>query len=831
VKEKDSANPTPCASPVLLSPTDGPGERLAAQMSAAWARGDCLPAEHFLNHQPELHDLPEAGVRLVYEEVCLRQERGDEVEIEELQRRFPNWASELSVMLDCHRLVQARLAPPRFPAVGEALGDFRLIAEIGRSSHARVFLAAQPTLADRVVVLKVTPRQDREFLSLARLQHTHIIPLHGVHDFPERNLRGLCQPYLGGATLERLLDALRGVPASKRSGRALVDALDGDRADGARSGGPGPRSTLARAPYPEAICWIGACLAEALHHAHERGLVHLDLKPSNVLLAADGQPLLLDFHLALHPVSAGQPAPEGVGGTLEFMSPEQRAAFDAARRGQPMPAAVDCRSDVYSLGRVLYSALGGEEKGDGRDLHNLRRYNSQVSVGLADIVHRCLARDPADRYPTAAALAHDLRRHLAGLPLRGVSNRSVGERWHKWRRRRPNALLWTAALLALSLGTVAIGAVSLERLSDAREALREGQEQMSRHSYAEAVRTLARGKERVEGWPGSRRLAEQLDAILTRARRASAAGQLHAVTDRLRMLAGADVLSERDMRALEGHCKKAWEARHLVAGRSAAALEETAEEQLRADLIDLALLWTDLKRRLAPGDGARRSEARAVLAELQALCDPSAAVARERRSLGEKVGPEADAPGRTAWESASLGRSLLRAGELDRAAEELARAVDLRPGDFWAHFYRGVCAYRRGRHSDAASSFSVAVALAPEFAEVYHNRALAHAAAGDLVAALRDYDRALALSPALASAELNRGVLHYQQRRYREALADLEQALRHGADPIATQCNLALVHLARGERAAARESVARALQIAPAHPQARQIRDRLQHEK
>src|SRR5205814_6838537 len=108
----------------------------------------------------------------------------------------------------------------------KSLGDFRLLAELGRGRQARVFLARQGTLADRPVVLKVTPRQDREFLSLARLQHTHIIPLHGVHDFPARNLRALCQPYLGGATLARLLDLLRSVPAAQRSGASLVAALD-----------------------------------------------------------------------------------------------------------------------------------------------------------------------------------------------------------------------------------------------------------------------------------------------------------------------------------------------------------------------------------------------------------------------------------------------------------------------------------------------------------------------------------------------------------------------------------------------------------------------------
>lgn len=809
-----------------------PGESLAAEMAAAWRRGEHLPAEYYLDRHPALLDPPEGAIRLIYEEVCLRQEEGEEVAVAELFRRFPHWADELSVMLDCHQLVQARLAPPQFPAAGETLGNFRLVAELGRGTHGRVFLATQPTLADRPVVLKVTPRQDREFLSLARLQHTHIIPLHGVHDFPARNLRALCQPYLGGATLARLLDLMRPVPAARRTGRSLVEALDQAARESplALPARGGPREALAQAPYAAAVCWMGSCLADALQYAHERSLLHLDLKPSNVLLAADGQPLLLDFHLALHPLPVGGTAPEGLGGTLEFMSPEQRAAYAAAGCGLPVPTAVDSRSDVYSLGRLLYTVLGGAEKEEGPALPSLHRCNPQVSTGLADIIHRCLAPDPADRYADAASLAADLRRHLADLPLRGVPNRSLLERWHKWRRRRPYTLLWASLFFALTAFAVILGAAGLERLHEGREALREGQEQMQQGAYSEAARTLARGKARAESVPGSRELVGQLEDQLRRARRASAVEQLHAVCERVRFLAGAEVLSERELQALEAQCRTIWETRELIAGRTDAPLKEAIEEQARTDLIDLALLWTDLKRRLASGEAAH-AEARQVLAEVETLCGPSTAVARERRALDGVADPEGEPDGRTFWEHTALGRSLLRAGELDRAATELERAVELRPQDFWAHFYRGVCAHRRGHPTDAVHSFSVAIALAPALPEVFHNRALAYAACGKTSEALRDYDRALALAPKLAAAVLNRGVLHYQEGRYPEALTDLEQALRHGADPAVTHFNLSLVRLAQGDRSAALASLEQALRHAPNHPPARALYDRLRSEK
>src|SRR5205085_8240049 len=169
-------------------------------------------------------------------------------------------------------------------------------------------------------------------------------------------------PYFGGATLAWLLVALRDLWPGKRRGNDLLAALHRAPArDLLAMSADGPaRRVLAGASYVQAICWIGACLADALQYAQERNLVHLDLKPSNVLLASDGQPMLLDFHLARAPLAAGAAAPAWLGGTAAYMAPEQRAAVEAVRAGQPIPAAVDGRADVYALGVLLSEALGGQ---------------------------------------------------------------------------------------------------------------------------------------------------------------------------------------------------------------------------------------------------------------------------------------------------------------------------------------------------------------------------------------------------------------------------------------------------------------------------------------
>src|SRR5262249_10591369 len=159
------------------------------------------------------------------------------------------------------------------------------------------------------------------------------------------------------------------------------------------------------------------------------------LKPSNVLLTAEGQPMLLDFHLARQPLAAGARGVLRVGGTPGCMAPEQLRALDACRDGLPVPVGVDGRADVYSLGLLRRAALRPQDPAG-----VAAPRPSHVPVGLHDILSRCLAPDPARRYPSAERLADALRRQLTHRPLRGVPNRNLPERWAKWRRRRPFAL-------------------------------------------------------------------------------------------------------------------------------------------------------------------------------------------------------------------------------------------------------------------------------------------------------------------------------------------------------------------------------------------------------
>jgi tetratricopeptide (TPR) repeat protein len=511
---------------------------------------------------------------------------------------------------------------------------------------------------------------------------------------------------------------------------------------------------------------------------------------------------------------------------------------------------VDGRSDIYSLGIVLCEALGGTAPiaaGQPRPLHLC---NSQVGIGLSDVVSKCLAGDPSERYPSMAAFASDLRRHLANLPLSGVRNRSIKERWRKWKRRRPHGVALTGMMLAVltATGTVALGAVShfARIVNEASAALDAGQWLMDKKEWDWAISTLDHGLDLARGIPFQSRLAHELDDRLRLAKkaraavdRATTADGLHRLINRVRFLYEAEHLRPEGLRELQASCRALWENRtRIVQGvdlDATAALEPVICE----DLLELAILCGHLEVRLA-SEGAKEEahrKALVILEEAEDLFGPNPVLVEEGKihalpgsNPGRRLpitGMRVEAAPTPAWQHYALGRALLRCGDLEKSIQELEQAVRLQPRGLWPNFYVGLCAYRLRRYADAVAAYSVCVGTAPEPAGCFYNRALAFDALGCTEQALRDYDQALRLDPSLCVAALNRGMLHYRAKRYAAAIADLQRAAELGADPAVVFFDLALANLARGERAAAVENLCQALSHNPKQPDARKLYDRL----
>ncbi len=799
-------------------------ERLADDMVARWADGERPLAEEYFERFPAVRQSRGAALELIAEELALRQEHGLPVSADELAARFPLWQAQVRALVRCQRVLGA--PAPRLPEPGDTLGDFRLVSELGRGAHGRVYLATQVSLGGRPVVVKLGPVGGHEHLSLARLQHTHIVPLYSVHEFPDHALRGLCLPYFGGVTLDRVLG---GLPAGAPTGTSLLASLlpteRGELAPPVR----GPAwAALEGASFADAVCWIGVCLADALQYAHERGLLHLDVKPSNVLLAADATPMLLDFHLARAPLRAGASPLPWLGGTPGYMPPEQTEAVNAVRAGAAVPTDLDARADVYALGVVLNEML------------RVGRPDAvAVPVGVTDILARCTATDPGARYPRAADLASDLRRHLADLPLRGVANRSLAERWRKWRRRKPLALP-----LALALGAVLAGATGFViraegQAAGASAALDRGDAHMRHGRYAEAAETFRGGEVLLDGTPLRADLRRRLRDARLAAERAQVADELHTVCEQVRPLYAAEVVTGGQANAVAARCTELWARRDRLARTLEGQPTPELERRWRADLLDLAVLAARLDVRSAAPDrsAAARQQALRTLDEAETLLGPNVVLDLERAGYARGLGLTelADAAGRraaarppqTAWEHLLVGRAALGIGDYDRAAGEMERALALDPGCFWAHYHRGACALRAGEPADALAAFSACVALAPNSPWCLHNRGLAYAALSRLEQARADFDRAVSLDGAFGAAYLARARVHHRAGRHADALTDLRRADGAGVPAAAVAYQRAGVLLALDDRAAAIDCLRACLSADPGHGGAAELLARI----
>lgn len=326
--------------------------------------------------------------------------------------------------------------------------------------------------------------------------------------------------------------------------------------------------------HPRAAAELVAKLAGAVQAAHDLGIVHRDLKPGNVLFDATGEPKVTDFGLAKRAGGADLTRTQALMGTPAYMAPEQ-ARGEARFVG---PAA-----DVWALGAILYECLCGARPFDADDTWALLRQvtdstpvaprsrAADVPRDLERVALKCLEKAPADRYPSAAALAEDLARFLAGRP---VSVRPAGplERFGKWVRRNPAVAGATAAVaLALVAGTAVSVAFALQ-------SQRRGAD-------------LSRANDELNGTNADLRTAR--DDLARRAADLRAANEASAAQSYFSEVALAHQLWKANdltgLRAALARCpaeRRAWEWRHL---NRLATPEKAAH---RTDAVPLAVAYS-----------------------------------------------------------------------------------------------------------------------------------------------------------------------------------------------------------------------------------------------
>ncbi len=261
---------------------------------------------------------------------------------------------------------------------------------------------------------------------------------------------------------------------------------------------------------------IGIQVAEALAHAHAQGILHRDIKPSNLLLDREGNVWVTDFGLAKATGGEDLTHTGDIIGTVRYMAPER------------FQGAGDARADLYALGLTLYELLALRPAYNETDRASLirqvtqedppqlRRLNHRVPLDLDTIIHKAIARDPGQRYPSARALADDLQRFLDGRPI--LARRvSTSERLYRWSRRNPALATSFAAVVLLLLATSAGSIIAAARFRTIAETARiAARDAIEARQEADVSLKLA---ERASGEAEARRI--EADNQRRRARRAS----------------------------------------------------------------------------------------------------------------------------------------------------------------------------------------------------------------------------------------------------------------------------------------------------------------------
>ncbi|MBI1853985.1 MAG: protein kinase [Planctomycetes bacterium] len=350
-------------------------------------------------------------------------EEGKSVSVDELLDGRDHLRADVEELIRVAREVSVGdfVEPPR------AVPGYSIIRELGRGGMGSVHLARQESLGNRIVALKVLPpsaaisgrareRFRSEANAIAKLRHPNIVSVYDLIDAP--GVQAFAMEWVDGQPLSQLIEELR--PSGAATTMDDVRRILG-----------GPDGTPDAASYPVFVCRIGIAIARALAAVHEKGFLHRDVKPSNILLRRDGTPLLSDFGLARESDDAATTRTGAFVGTLAYAAPEQL-------RGD---SGLDARADVYSLGATLYQALtfrapfGGDgtvtmlRQIEAGDAPPIRRLNPRLAVDLETIVGKAMRTDREARYAGAAELADDLERLLDLQPIlarpAGLATRSL----------------------------------------------------------------------------------------------------------------------------------------------------------------------------------------------------------------------------------------------------------------------------------------------------------------------------------------------------------------------------------------------------------------------
>ncbi|HEY4234476.1 MAG TPA: serine/threonine-protein kinase [Lacipirellulaceae bacterium] len=491
---------------------------------------------------------PEEQERLarILDEYLVAVERGAPVTPEELLQEHPADAKYLRSYLSGLELFHAAARDSKHGAhppladlavqPGRTIADYSLLREIGRGGMGVVYEALQVSLRRRVA-LKLLPfssahdekqisRFKNEAQAAAQVRHPNIVPVYAIGE--ELGVHYYAMELIEGQSLAALLGHLRGNSDFSSTGDTTAPnnaptvhgQLIPRKPHVARQSTPPiPAESMdvpATSQHVRTVAKWGIEAAEALHAAHEYGVIHRDVKPSNLLLDETGKLWVTDFGLARCRETANLTQSGDILGTMRYMSPEQALG----RNGL-----VDHRTDIYSLGVTLYELCAlrhpADDVGDLQlffdrarsNYRPLRHWNRHFPRDFETIVMKAIAEFPHERYATAQELADDLTRFNEGKPIL-ASPPNLVTRAGKWAKRHQGAVYAAAAVGVLAVAALSVGLIALARAEAKTEtALQEvsASQKTMELKQLYATHNYQRAREVLDNIVS--RLAEQLESI------------------------------------------------------------------------------------------------------------------------------------------------------------------------------------------------------------------------------------------------------------------------------------------------------------------------------
>ena len=781
----------PIAIESLIRPIDGDARRdtlvelIRTEMELRFQQGERPTTESFLQRFPELANDPTATNEIAFEEYRQHHLTGNSVGRDVFADRYristdewPEWAPhEPTVPGTLPGGAEHPQKECAVPQIGQRWHGFDIVAELGRGAFGSVFLAKQDSLAGRLVVLKFSSIVSDEPQFLARLQHTNIVPVYSVHQTESQ--MSICMPFLGVATLADVTRHVRSHTESSRhpplDSQQLISTVAQHRQETVERDLDDPvvreafrkRGLVHRTPGTTNLSldrWIVETMVrvlEGLGYAHSRGIVHGDLKPANILLSDDGEPIILDFHLAK---LEGRQWSSHVGGTIPYMAPEHlRSMLDSTP--------FDARADLFSAGIILHELLTGEVDAsdptstafdqfpgliaDREQRIRSFRPNSSLHPDLQSIIAHSTAFEPGQRYQNADQMRDDLQRYLTDRPLAVAPNRSWSIRFGKWIRRHPR-LTSAASVAAMATALLALAATVIwTNWNRARrsEAIQIHQQRLVDLQQARIPLTAGRliGLE-----PGDaaldrgERLLAQLESKAT-----TATSQHPPSLNDFRFLSAADQRQERFAIA-EVHF---WLAEALR--------EQAVRSESSTALLETALQHNRLARRWSDGRGTQLQYAE-ILDQLGRADE-----ARRARAVGESLPNQS-----------RLDRYLtayLAGRDYRQSSDKLLALIESDPMDVAAWLMLGHVHGAHRKFADAEACYTVAIGLSPDQAYPWMFRGAVRLESGRYPEALEDFDQAIQREPNLVPAYLNRALALMRMRRWKDARAAFDQALELGA--------------------------------------------------